>query len=412
MKGRDQSSAVIPCVAVPIEFVARPEAFGGTRLGDCLTGDLILRDGRVQGLRPGPLPERLILPRLAEVHCHLDKCHSIDRILASGARPGGGLRQAIAAQTADARHWTTADLRVRIGRGLAEYAGIGAGVVRSHVDWQWPGAVPPPAWEVLRDLAPAQPFALQMAALCGIDMLAEPGLADSIARAIVPDGGVLGAFVLDQPHRRAGLRAAFAAADRHGLALDFHVDEGLSAGLDGLQLIVEAAEETGFQGPVLCGHGCALSLLPPDDLARLADRMARAGIALAVLPATNLFLQGRGTGTPAPRGLAPLHALRARGVRVVIGTDNVRDAFLPLGRHDPLWALSLAVLAAHLDAPMGQWLPMVTTEARAALGLPPVTVDGAALADLAAYDVASTTELLTGAPPPRALQPMIMETTA
>ncbi len=405
------ATGIIPGVAVPVSLLSRPQGFGGQRQGDCLTGDLLLRGGRVQGLRPGAAPTRLVMPKPAEVHCHLDKCHSIDRILASGTRPGGGLRHAITAQATDTAHWTLTDLHTRIGRGLADYAVAGAGVVRSHVDWHHPGAALPPAWAVLRDLAPAQPFTVQMAALCGIDMLAEPGLADAIARAIAPDGGVLGAFVLDQPHRRAGLRAAFAAADRHGLALDFHVDEGLAPGLDGLRLIVETAEETGFQGPILCGHGCALSLMPADDLARLADRMARAGIALAVLPATNLFLQGR-AATPAPRGLAPLHALRARGVRVVIGTDNVRDAFLPLGRHDPLWALSLAALAAHLDAPMGQWLPMVTSEARAALGLPPVTVDGAALADLVVYDAASPTDLLTGAPPPRALQPMMMETTA
>lgn len=406
------AAAVMPSVAVPVALIDRPEAFGGTPVGDCLTGDLVLRDGRVRGLRPGRAPNKLILPRLAEVHCHLDKCHSVDRILASGARLGGGLRHAIAAQAADTAHWTKSDLRARIGRGLADYASTGAGVVRSHVDWHDPVAALPPAWAVLRDLAPAQPFAVQMAALCGIDMLAEPGLADAIARAIAPDGGVLGAFVLDQPHRRAGLRAAFAAADRRGLALDFHVDEGLEDGLDGLRLIVETAEETGFQGPVLCGHGCALSLMPPDDLARLAERMARAGIALAVLPSTNLFLQGRGAGTAPPRGLAPLHAMREHAVRVVIGTDNVRDAFLPLGRHDPLWALSLAALAAHLDAPPGQWLPMVTTEARAALGLPPVTVDGAALTDLMAYDANSTTDLLTGPLSPRPLQPMMMETTA
>lgn len=402
----------IPGVAVPVALLARPERFGGTRQDDCLTGDLILHGGRVQGLAPGATARWLILPKPAEVHCHLDKCHSIDRILAARLAAGGGLRHAIAAQEADKRHWSAGDLHARIGRGLDEYTASAASAVRSHVDWHHPGPVLPTAWQVLRDLAPAQPFALQIAALCGIDMLAEPGLADAIARAIAPDGGVLGAFVLDQPHRSAGLRAAFAAADRYGLALDFHVDEGLDAGLDGLSLIVEMAEESGFQGPLLCGHGCALSQLPHDNLARLADRMARAEIALAVLPATNLFLQGRGHENAIPRGLAPLSALRERGVRVVIGTDNVRDAFMPLGRHDPLWALSLAVLAAHLDAPMGQWLPLVTTEARAALGLPPVTVDDATSTDLVAFGGTSTTDLLAGVPRPRPLHTMMTEMTA
>lgn len=405
-------NGIIPGVAVPLALVSRPEIFGGSRQGDCLTGDIVLRNGRVQGMRRGGTPTRMILPRPAEVHCHLDKCHSIDRILASGARPGGGLRHAIAAQEIDKRNWTTGDLRARIGRGLSEYAAAGAGVVRTHVDWHDPAATLPRAWEILMELAPGQPFSVQIAALCGIDMLAEPGLAAAIARRIAPHDGVIGAFVLDQPHRRAGLRAVFAAAERYGLALDFHVDEGLDTNLDGLNLIVETAAETGFQGPVLCGHGCALSLMSPDDLARLADRMARAGITLAVLPATNLFLQGREPGNPSPRGLAPLHLLREAGVRVVIGTDNVRDAFLPLGRHDPLWALSIAALGAHLDAPIGQWLPMVTTEGRSALGLAPVTVDGAAVSDLVAYATTSTSELLAQPQQPLTLDRITTEMTA
>jgi cytosine deaminase len=57
----------------------------------------------------------------------------------------------------------------------------------------------------------------------------------------------------------AGLRNVFALADRYGLALDFHVDEGLDPALDGLELIADIAAEMRFEGPVLCGHACSLA---------------------------------------------------------------------------------------------------------------------------------------------------------
>lgn len=403
----------IPDAAVPVSLLSRPKAFGGHRVGDCLVGDLILCDGKVRGMaaRQGAAPRALILPQSVEVHCHLDKCHTIDRI----GPVAGGLQEAIAAQEADKRNWSRADLVRRIARALEEYAAAGCGIIRSHLDWPenpTPDRLPP-AWDILDEQARGQGIGLQIAALCGIDMLAAPGVADTVARLLAPRDGVLGAFVLHQPERMAGIRAVFAAAERFGLALDFHVDEGLDPGLDGLSLIADVALETGFQGPVLCGHACSMSLLPPDALARLADRLARAGITIAVLPATNLYLQGRHAGkTPRPRGIAPLHELRARGARVVIGTDNVRDAFLPIGRHDPLVALSTGCLAAQLDPPFGDWLPTITTDARAALGLAPVTIDGAPLAGLRAFPAGSTTELLAHPPAPTRLDELITESIA
>ena len=58
-----------------------------------------------------------------------------------------------------------------------------------------------------------------------------------MAAELANTGGVLGAFVFDQPDRREGISAMVRAAAAHGLALDFHVDEGLADGLDGLEMI-------------------------------------------------------------------------------------------------------------------------------------------------------------------------------
>lgn len=394
----------LPGVLVPAALIAAPQCFGGRAQGDCLTGDLILRGGHAVRLAAsGSAARRLVLPRLAEPHVHLDKCHTIDRL----AGVGGDLSAALAAQARDREGWTAADLRDRARRGLTELLAAGCGVARSHVDWgacRRPDAVPP-AWDVLGELAQeaAPGIRLQRAALIGIDRMADAGWAKACARRIARDNGVLGGFVLGQDQRRQGILNSFRVAESFGLALDFHVDEGLEPGLDGLELIAELALETGFQGPVLCGHGCALMNRGRDETARIAEKLARAQVSVAVLPATNLYLQGRGTGTPDRRGLTRIHELQAAGVNVVAGSDNVRDAFCPLGRHDPRHSLSLAVLAAHLDPPLGRHLPMITTGACTALGVAPISVDGAAIADLRIYAAASVSALLSDAPAARPL---------
>ena len=223
----------------------------------CIRGDLVIADGRAADLvpaPPGPSP-RVVLPALVEAHCHLDKCHTIGRMTGIG----GNLRQAIEAQTADKQNWSKADLHDRIGRGMDEAIASGCGLLRTHVDWSTDIA-PPPAWSVIGDAAAERPgLTVDRSALVGIDILAEPGVADAIAAGIARTGGTLGAFVLDHGNRETGLRATFAAADRYGLALDFHVDEGLADGLDGLGLIAEIAIETGFQGPILY-RGCVDSV--------------------------------------------------------------------------------------------------------------------------------------------------------
>ncbi|TNF65144.1 MAG: amidohydrolase [Rhodobacteraceae bacterium] len=391
-------------VGVPRALVSDEASFGGRVDNDLICGTLVIDDGRAVALQAGDAetaPVRLVLPRLAEAHVHLDKCHSVHRC----RDVGGDLAAAIAAQLRDKVLWTREDLHARAARGLTELIAAGCGAVRSHVDWGTGPGDPevPLAWEVLGDLAEAARAAgviLQRAALTGIDEMADPARARAVAARVARDGGVLGSFVLTHADRRAGLSNLFRLADRHGLALDFHVDEGLDPALDGLELIADVALEMRFKGPVLCGHACSLASRADGDVARIADKLARAGIAVCALPATNLYLQGRGTGTPDRRGITRLHELAARGVDVVIGTDNVRDAFCPVGRHDPMASLSLAVLGGHLDPPFGRHLPAITTTARRAMGLPPKHVDGARTEDLLVFDTPSLPDLLSATSSP------------
>lgn len=409
------SDLVMRNVLVPRSMIAAPSRFGGASASDCLQGDLVIRDGLVSELKvrtDGALAQGIVMPRLTECHVHLDKCHTIARM----GNVGGDLRAAIDAQRKDRMLWTEADLRVRATRGLQELRAAGCGAVRTHVDWsaEDEATTPPIAWHVLNEMAQdfAEHLMLQIAPLTNTTDMLDPLVADTIGRLTAEQSGVLGLFVLDQPDRHEGIAAVFRVAEKYGLALDFHVDEGLSDGLDGLEIIADTVIETGFQGPILCGHTCSLMNLQGDALKRLLEKLARAGITIASLPSSNLYLQGRVDGTPDRRGLTRIRELVDAGVPVAIGTDNVRDAFCPLGRHDPRQSLALAALAAHLDPPYGDILSMITTNAQRALGLAPLFVDGAAIGDLLLFDATSTSDLLAGVHPPRLLSDVLQGETA
>jgi cytosine deaminase len=62
-----------------------------------------------------------------------------------------------------------------------------------------------------------------------------------------------------------------------------------------------------------------------------ARRLAGAGVAVTVLPATDLFLTGRDFDRNVPRGVSPAHRLMAYGVNCSISTNNVLNPFTPFG---------------------------------------------------------------------------------
>ncbi len=394
-----KSERVIEDILVPMSLLRAPDQFGQSRDKDCLRGNLIVKDGHPTALipaPPGPEP-RILLPALYEAHCHLDKCHSLSRLDAVG----GNLSAALDAQRRDKTHWTAKDLRDRMSLGLTELAAAGCTAVRSHIDWG-ESAAPPLAWSIVRELAEDRPeIAFQPAALTAISFLADRANCMATAKHIAAKpSGVLGSFVLhhDAADVLAGLANAFSAADRFGLALDFHVDEGLGP-YNGLDAICDAALAADFSGPILCGHAVSLIDRTGPDLARLIDKLLRASISICALPTTNLYLQGRTDGTPDRRGITRLCELHAAGVPIVVGSDNVADAFCPMGQHDPRAALHLAALTAHLDPPMGDWLPAITLNPARAMGLDVPYVEGTPLENLRLCRAANTADLVAGRTP-------------
>ncbi|WP_299413114.1 amidohydrolase family protein [uncultured Sulfitobacter sp.] len=389
---------------MPKTLLRDPAAFGGHKQGDLLIGAPVIRSGKLTGLDTvaSSQPAPIVIPPLTEPHCHLDKCYTIGRL----GPVAGDLATAIAAQYNDKVNWTAQDIRARASRGLSEAQEAGVTTLRSHVDWG-DGILPPLSWHILREIAQETPqVTLQLSPLTGVDRMADRAFTAQLAQAAAQAKGALGAFVQNHTHMHDGIRMMFEAAQKHALPLDFHVDEGL-ADLNGLEMVADLALETGFDGPILCGH--AVSLMNRDEgaFARIADKLARAGITVCALPTTNLYLQDRRTGTPDRRGITRLRELRAAGVSVLVGSDNVADAFCPMGQFDPMAALHLAALAAHLDPPMAHWLDMITTDARRALGFDPQYIEDTPLDHLLISVATDCEALVAGRNPLRPMQSLL-----
>ena len=332
---------------------------------DGRTVALRLEQGRIAAIDPAPGPANsVILPLPVDPHVHLDKTYTAHRCRA--LKPG--LFGAIEAMATDKVNWTADDLHRRIGRGAKDAYANGVSALRSHVDWTEPGT--PLAWSVMGEVAQDWQgrMVLQRAALASIELLADADHGPAIAATVAKDGGVLGTFIYRHDDLAQKLARVFALAVRYGLRLDFHVDEGLDIDANAFDAIVALAEKHRLGGRVLCGHACSLSIRPRDDVARVIDAAARAGVALTVMPSTNLYLQDMTPGrTPRLRGLAPMQELRAAGVQALLGTDNVADPFYPYGVYDPVDSLRLAAIAAQIDP--ADWLETITANPARAMGL-------------------------------------------
>jgi cytosine deaminase len=265
---------------------------------------MTLANGRIAAIdrMPGPAT-RTVIPLLVEPHVHLDKAFTIRR--ARAEKPG--LFGAIEAMAADKANWTAEDLRTRIAAGMHEAWQAGCRAIRSHIDWNEPAV--PLAWDIAAEVAQdwADRMPLIRSSLSPIDLVGDPDHGPAIAQRVARDGQVLGAFIYRHPALETRIPFVFDLAEKHGLMLDFHVDEGLEVEATGLDLIVAEAARRNMGDRVLCGHACSLAIR--SDAPAMIDRLAQSGVALTVMPTTNLYLQDMTPGrSPRLRGLAPAHA--------------------------------------------------------------------------------------------------------
>jgi cytosine deaminase len=290
----------------------------------------------------------LLMPLMVDAHTHLDK--TLTRSRMGEITPG--LLGAIHAMMADRKHWTPEDVHQRANKGLEWSYAAGVQHVRTHCDW-WEPQTQPIAWQVLKDLAAEWQgkILIERASLIPLHLYADRDQAFSLAKQVADSGpgALLGGFVHTSNWDLQALEHLLDAAQAHQLNVDLHMDEELNPNAQGLLRTTEIMQKIKFAGHVVCGHTCALSAQDPTLALHTLDEVAKVNMSLVTLPLTNLLLQDAVTGkTPIQRGVTLVQEARARGIPVMLASDNVQDPFCTFGSYDPLEALSVGALAAQL----------------------------------------------------------------
>jgi cytosine/creatinine deaminase len=113
--------------------------------------------------------------------------------------------------------------------------------------------------------------------------------------------------------------------------IDIHLDVGPNADHLYVHQVCDLTEKYQRGGRVVVGHMAKLSTMRPDALKAVARRMADVGVAVTVLPATDLYLMGRDQDHNVRRGVADANLLVAHGVNCSLSTNNVLNPATPYG---------------------------------------------------------------------------------
>ncbi|KQS81011.1 amidohydrolase [Rhizobium sp. Leaf384] len=317
-------------------------------------------------------PERdamsnLLCRGLVETHLHLDKAGIIGRCnLCTGT-----LAEAVAETARAKAAFTEADVYERAAHVVCQAIVNGTNRIRTFVEID--GRAGFRSFEAIRQLR------IDYRALIDIEICAfvqegltnDPGTLEMLETALQSGADLVGGCPYTDPDPQAHIAAIFDLADRHGVPVDFHLDFDLDPQQGDLPTVITETVRRGHQGRVSIGHVTKLSALPPDRFAMTAREIADAGIAVTVLPATDLFLTGRNATHLVPRGVAPAHRLASHGVLTTLSTNNVLNPFTPFGDMSLLRMANLYANIAQLgtDQALADVFDMITRNAERLLGV-------------------------------------------
>lgn len=354
--------------------------------------DIGIEGGRIAGIQAGlsadgesvDVDGRYVAPGFVETHIHLDKSCILDRISAQR----GGLSEAIDEVARLKREFTAEDVYQRAKRTLEKCVLNGTTHIRSHLE------VDPVIG--LRSLEGILPLVdefrwaldLEICIFPQEGLLNNPGTDELIVEGLRRGGSVVGAAPYTDSDPKGQIDRIFAIAREFDVDIDMHLDFGPDAESLDLDYVCELTERYGYGGRVAIGHVTKLSALPPDKLMEKAKLLASAGVAVTVLPSTDLYLMGRHQEHSTMRGVAPVHRLLAEGVNCTLSTNNVLNPFTPFGDCSLVRMANLYANICHVGDQGGleDCFDMVTTRPARLARLPGHGVEVGKVADIAVLD--------------------------
>ncbi len=299
--------------------------------------DIGIAGGRIAAVAPGlaadgeiiDLGGRLVSPGFVETHIHLDKSCILDRVKSEK----GDIEEAIAESARAKAAFTPEDVHSRAVRTLERAILQGTTHMRTHLEVD-PGVG-------LRGLEGVLPLLkqydwaidLQICVFPQEGLLNNPGTDELMVEALERGCRAIGGVPYTDSNPHGQIDRIFELARDYDIDIDLHLDFGATAeGMD-LEHVCKRTEEFQYGGRVAIGHVTKAVSLSMPAFDAMAKRLADAGVALTVLPSTDLYLMGRQHRHDhnVTRGVVPAHKLLRHGVNCSLSSNNILNPFTPFG---------------------------------------------------------------------------------
>jgi cytosine deaminase len=304
------------------------------RLADSRLVDIGIADGKIAIVGEGAAPASsnsapaldiggdLVLPGLVDGHMHLDKTLTGLPWMGHAAGP---TRMSRIETDKTILPYLPLSTKERAGNLIRECVARGTSHMRTHVDIDLESGLAKlegvlAAREHYRDRATVQIVAFPQSGVMRC-----PGVLDLLDAAVRNGADLVGGIDPLEIDRdpKGQLDGIFAIAARHGVGLDIHLHEPGEMGLFNVQEICARTKALGLGGKVTISHGFCLGGVTERKATEAAATMAEAGVALVTHGAGGLTMP-------------PVEMLRAAGVLVFAGNDDIRDTWSPYGTGDLL----------------------------------------------------------------------------
>ena len=297
--------------------------------------DIGIEGGRIAAIETGLTAEgeaidvggRLVSPGFIETHIHLDKSCLLDRCKSVE----GTLEEAIGEVAKAKRNFQPEEVRERAVKTLEKCILQGTTHMRTHLE------VDPVVG--LRSLDGIQPLIdeyrwaidLEICVFPQEGLLNNPGTDELMVEGLKRGCHVVGGAPYTDSDPPGQIDRLFEMAREFDVDVDMHLDFGNTPEGMTIEHVCNRTEEFGYGGRVTVGHMTQLSTLEAAEFERITRRLAGAGVAVTVLPSTDLYLMGRHQDHNVLRGVVPVHKMLRHGVNCNLSSNNVLNPFTPFG---------------------------------------------------------------------------------
>ena len=310
---------------------------------------------------------RLACPGLIETHIHLDKSRIIDRC----APQERATLSPVFGVTPVKKHMTVEDVHARAAQTLEQCILHGTTRMRTQVEVD-PG-IGMRGFDGVEALIAEYKWAIDIE-ICVFPqegLISYPGTDELLVEGLKRGAKVIGGAPRYDKDPAGQIERTFELAREFDVDIDMHLDVGNTPDDMNIHQVRALTDKYKRGGRVVVGHMAKLSLLPPGELAAMAKQLADSGIAVTVLPATDLFLMGRDQDHSVRRGVADANVLAAHGVTCSLSSNNILNPATPYGDCSLIRMANLYANVLQVDRPaqLRECFDMLTTGSARLLNL-------------------------------------------